>query len=203
MNIKRTILLCTAVIMSFSLRALSQNHDKYEVQVESGVAAGIGKSAGMYLFSLSPGYRINSRTVVGAGVSYENYGEDHLLLDGKELLYKDTGRRAFWVPFAHAKYTFSSRGKISPYVGGRVGYGIFGEKRVPEKYDRLIFYQAKGGVNTSLDVGVSYPLVGETRVLLAVSYHYQHLTNRYLEFPWDYNRVRNNSSVGLNVGIVF
>ena len=203
MNSKRTILLFTAFIIAFSFSALSQNLNKYEVQVESGVAAGIAKSTGLYLLSLSGGYRIDSQITVGAGVSYENYDEAHLLLDEKELLYKDTGRRSFWVPFAHAKYTFSSRGKIAPYVKGRVGYGIFGEKRIPEKYDRLIFYQAKGGINTSLDLGFSYPLVGETRILLAVSYHYQRLTNRYLEHPWEYSRLQHNSSVGLNVGILF
>lgn len=167
------------------------------------MAGGVKQSTGLYFFSFSPGYKINSKIVLGAGVSYENYGEDHLLLDEKELLYKDTGRRSFWVPFVHAKYTFSSNSKIAPYIKGSAGYGIFDEKRIPDEYDRLIFYHAKGGVNTSLDLGCTYPIKGGTRISLAVSYHYQRLTNRYLENPWDYNRLENNSSVGLNVGIVF
>lgn len=203
MNTKRTILLVTGIILSFSFKAASQNHEKYEVQAETGLATGIGKSAGAYFFILSPGYRINNHVALGAGVSYENYGEDHLLLDERDLLYKDTGRRPFWVPFVYGKYTFSEWGKIIPYVKGQVGYGVFNEKKIPEKYRGIFFYQPKGGVNTSIDLGCSYPLMGKTRIACAVSYHYQRLTNRYLAPPWEYSRAEDNSSVGLSIGVLF
>jgi hypothetical protein len=205
MNTKRIILLFTSItIISFSFRALSQNIGKYEIQAETGVTAGIEESVDGYLFSLSTGRKINSRVALGGGVSCENYGEDHLLLDARNYLYKDTGRRPFWVPFAYGKYTFSHWGnKITPYVKGKIGYGIFFEKKVPEKYYSIPFYHPKDGMNTSLDLGCTYPLAGETRISLAVSYHFQQLKNRYQSLEWDYSQRKDNSSIGLNVGILF
>lgn len=203
MKTKRILFLFITFSISFSFRIISQNLENYELQFETGVATGVKESVGTYSFSLSPGYRINSRFVLGVGASYENYGEDHLLLDEREGLYKDTGRRLFWVPYAHGKYTFFSKKLITAYVKGRAGYGIYDEKEIPFKYKGLIFSHPKGGVNTSFYVGCTYPVFGKNRLSLAVSYHYQQLTNRYKELPWDYRQEENNTSIGINIGVIF
>lgn len=205
MNIKILILFMLFVLpLSINCQSLGDNHE-FAIGTGAGIVP-VGKtSVSDYRFFSSYGYKISERFAIGLGLSYKNYANTDWFYkpgtsgDGfeKDGGFTSTSRIAVWTPYLHGKYIFTNDAKVNPFAFVHGGYGFAGDKNVESPVDGKL--KTKGGLYSSAGAGIQFPVFRNTQMLIYADYNYQRLSHKIST----YELINKNSSVGLNIGIIF
>lgn len=220
----KKILLLGAAVLCMHPSLFAQESSKFEIG--AGVSYGIGlekTQPNQYGFDIFGGYRFNKHFSAGAGIGYSHFLGRSDLPSGIDNVYIQTDDYNSVHPYVYGRYDFFPGRKWSPFVGAKLGYGIFPDSRL--KYAVGLFpggfgsaygeagladYEylqsldhnlgVAGGVYSSIDLGVSRALGRNGgKLSLSVSLDLQPVRFNYSNST----QKRVNPTIGPSLGFIF
>lgn len=213
---KKSIIICVAAVELLVCHGASGQERKIEagVNLSFSVKSEPADNFGAELFG---GYNVSKNLWLGAGVNYTNYRWRTDLPVNLMSSYVQTNGYSVSRPYIYARYDILPDSKWCPFLGARLGYGIFSDSKyryipiysVDTKDDDFPDYilkyadlDVRNGIYTSIDLGVSLRLGTNCRMMLALSTDIQKVGFRY-GFEAEHIENRINFSVGPKIGFRF
>lgn len=213
---KKSIIITLAAVALLACYSASGQQRRFEagVNLSFSVKSEPADNFGAELFG---GYNVSKWLLVGAGINYSNYRYRGDLTTSIESVGVDTQNYTVIRPFVYARYDILPDSRWCPFIGARLGYGIFSDSKyryipiysVDTKDDDFPDYilkyadlDVRNGIYTSIDLGVSLRLGASCRMMLALSTDIQKVGFRY-GFEAEHIENRINFSVGPKIGFRF
>lgn len=213
---KKSIIICLAA----SALLVCHGASGQERKIEAGVNLAFSKRSepadniGAELFG---GYKVGHNLWLGAGINYSNYGWRRDLQSNLESVRVVTQNYTVTRPFVYARYDILPDSRWCPFLGARLGYGIFSDSQYksqpihlggktdddfPDYVMKYADLDVRNGIYTSIELGVSLRLGRSCKMKLALSADIQSVGFRY-GFEADHSENRINYSMGPKIGFSF